>query len=265
MQLAKLEKCFMASLIHQNNDDTEFTSKLLPLELIDEEMQLDIYRNNLNGAHQKVLSQIYPACLNILGEEYFNQLCRVYRIQYPSIDSDLNNYGNHFPLFLNSMIESHEELTDFNYLNELANLEWYWHHCFYVKNDPVFDFSQLAHIEPELHENIEFVLSSSFSLHATTYPLLDIWTENKKHADQDKDFNMPDSEVYFYIIREQFSPKIGLLSLVEFAVLKGISERLALPELMALATDELVTQNLLMSFIEKGWVSSFLVNTNQEL
>ena len=103
MPLANIEKSFVGSLLQPQENDTVFLSELLPINSISKEMQLSIYRSNINGAHQKVLGQVYPAILNILGEVYFNQLCRVYRLEYPSMDADLNNYGEKFSLFIKKL------------------------------------------------------------------------------------------------------------------------------------------------------------------
>lgn len=84
MPLAKTEYAFMDYLIQSQNNETDFLSELCTVGVLTKEKQLEIYRSNINGAHEKVLGQVYPACKNILGEDYFNQLCGLYRIENPS-------------------------------------------------------------------------------------------------------------------------------------------------------------------------------------
>lgn len=258
MPLADIEKSFVHNLLQPQADEAAFLSELLPLDSLTEAKQLSIYRGNINGAHQKVLGQVYPACLNILGEDYFNQLCRVYRFEHPSTDPDLNNYGEHFSSFINGQFEIHDELSNFEYLAELAWLEWHWHTSYYAKDDGPFSFEKLALIDSDDQDKLVFILNNSFSLHSTLYPLLAIWKANKKNVEENQEFFMPESENYFCISRVNFIPVVELLNNDQYKVLKSISDGLSLTQLMerdAESADNFQSQ--LMNFIQKGWVSGF--------
>lgn len=258
MPLANIEKTFVGSLLQPQENDTVFLSELLPLNSISKEKQLSIYRSNINGAHQKVLGQVYPAILNILGEDYFNQLCRVYRFEYPSMDADLNNYGENFSLFIEEQIEQHQELIGLEYLADLAWLEWNWHAIYYAKNDKLFSFDKLASIDPELQGKIYFRISNAFSLHSTIYPLLDIWNANKGLVKNIQEFQMPDSEIYFCVSRQKFTPIVNLLDYEQYILLKSISNGMSFVQLAEL--DSVYDfENKLMSFIQQGWVTGFIV------
>ncbi len=262
MPLAKIERAFVGILLQQQVSEPDFLSELLPVGSLSEEKQLSIYRSNVNGAHQKVLAQIYPACLNILGKDYFNQLCRSYRFEYPSTDSDLNNYGEYFSSFINEQVEIHDELNGFEYLAELALLEWHWHANYYVKDDEPFSFEKLGLVEPGDHNKLVFTLSDSFTLFSTFYPLLDIWEANKNSADARQEFSMPETESYFCMSRVNFHPEIELLNNYQYELLKAIIGVAPLTQLSALEVDSDAEylndfQNEIMSFIQKGWVCNF--------
>ena len=261
MPLANIEHAFVTNLLNREASEAEFLSELLPVGLLSEEKQLSIYRSNINGAHQKVLAQIYPACLNILGEDYFNQLCRAYRFEYPSTDPDLNNYGKYFSIFIKIQSEIHNELSGFEYLSELAWLEWCWHASYYAKNDESFSFDKLALVDVADQNKLVFNLSYSFSLHLTIYPLLDIWNANKNAAEKKQEFVMPETENYFCISRADFTSVIRLLNEQQYNLLKFISKGLTLTQLAELdANDVGGFQNQLMNFIQQGWVSGFSIN-----
>lgn len=256
MPLANIERKFAASLLRKQGDDAGFLSELLPLDSINKEMQLSIYRSNVNGAHQKVLAQVYPACFNILGGDYFNQLCRLYRFEYPSSDADLNNYGKHFSLFMQNQIILHKELKGMEYLSELANLEWRWHASYYEKNDEVFSFEDLALVNADEQNKIFFKTSHSFSLYSTLYPLLDIWNTNKDLVDIDQEFYLSEYESYFCISRNDFSPKIDLLSYKQYKLLSLISKKSSLTKLVELDYEGCFEKELIY-FIQQGWVTGF--------
>lgn len=256
MPLVNIERGFVTSLLQQQENDAGFLSELLPLNSISKEMQLSIYRSNVNGAHQKVLAQVYPACFNILGEDYFNQLCRLYRFEYPSTNADLNDYGKFFPLFVGEKIQEYQELNSLEYLAELAGLEWHWHMSYYAKDDEVFSFEKLALIDVKLQDKIFFKVSNSFSLHSTKYPLLEIWEENKAVIESDQEFTMPGLESYFCIFRKDFTPTMNILNYEQHMLLKLISDGMTLAKLVELASD---FENKLMCYIENNWVTGFSI------
>ena len=258
MPLAEIEKSFMRHLIRPLGNDDEFLVELLPLNVISTEKQLFIYRSNINGAHEKVLSQIYPACLNVLGEEYFSQLCRSYRVEHPSTVPDLNNYGGGFSSFIAGQLEIHCELIDFKYLSELALLEWKWHLNYYAGNDAVFSFDDFSLVEPNKQENIVFILSDSLSLFKTEYPLLEIWEANKDVAYEDQEFVMPDDDTHFCISRVNYYPVAGLLNKEDYVLLKGMEDGLPFVQLAEL-NENASFQEQLVRFIQQGWVTHFFV------
>lgn len=255
MQLAKIEKEFMDCLLKPDKDSSLFLLKLLPLKFIDAERQLFIYRSNVNGAHQKVLAQIYPTCFNILGEEYFNQLCRMYRLEYPSIDADLNVYGEHFPCFIEKHIENNVELNGFEYLTDLVKLEWSWHVCYFAKDDEEFSFSKLESVKKTEQGRLVFKLSESISLHSTLYPVLDIWRANKSNIEEQQDFTLPESDIYFCIMQSEHKPELVVLDEKQYKLMSCISEGLSLNEINTCMQDGF--QEELMVFIQSEWVVGF--------
>lgn len=260
MPLANIEKNFVASLLQPQMNDVSFLSELLPLDSISKEMQISIYWSNVNGAHQKVLSQIYPACFNVLGEGYFNQICRAYRFKYPSVDADLNRYGEYFSVFMQEQIDDSQELQNFEYLAELASLEWHWHESYFADNDEEFSFKELDLIGSELQDRIFFRMSNAFYLHSTTYPLLDIWHANKNIPDDMQEFHMPDSEKYFCITRNGFASTVNLLDYESYILLKSILDEMSLVKLTSLdGTAAGDFKNKLMSFIQQGWITGFFL------
>lgn len=256
MPLANIEKLFIENLLQLNGDEAGFLDKLAPLNSLDEKNQLSIYRSNINGAHQKVLGQIYPASSNILGDEYFNQLCQAYRLKYPSTDPDLNKYGEFFSFFIEQQNEIHHELNEFEYLNELAWFEWCWHKSYYAKDDLPFNFEKLAMVHLSEQDKLKFIVNKSLTLHSTIYPLLDIWSANKGDIEDEQEFIMPDSETFFAVVRNDYISSIEILSKYQHELLTKISNGMSFIQ-VSKGEDENDFQNQLLSFIQKGWVTGF--------
>lgn len=262
MRLANIEKEFMSCLRRADKDTSTFLSELLPLKFINTEQQLFIYRSNVNGAHQKVLGQIYPACFNILGEDYFNQLCRLYRAEHPSVDADLNFYGKHFPVFIKNQIDEKVELKDFEYLGGLAKLEWSWHSCYFAKNNEEFSFEQLELVNESDQGDLIFELSESLSLHSTLYPLLEIWRANKDHLEKEQEFALSDSKSYFCVLQLELVPKLIELNKKQFELLSYVAKGLSLNEISNYMQDDF--QQELMFIIQNKLIVGFSLKQGKQ-
>lgn len=259
MSLANIEKIFMDNLLHPNNQDVDFLSNLLPLKKLSKEKQLNIYQSNINGAHQKVLEQVYPAILNILGDEYFSQLCKSYRFEHPSTDADLNGYGEYFSSFIAEQISIHKELNGFEYLASLAWLEWCWHSSYYANNDDGFSFEKLSLLNENEQNKIVLSLSNSFSLHSTNYPIVKIWQANISAVDCEQEFSTPEDKVYFCISRVELTPKLEFVDDKVYELLNLISKGLPLEKLMSASLNcaENTFQECLMLSIQNKWIVGF--------
>lgn len=266
MSLANIQHAFMLNLIESKQTRPDFISKLLPVGTLTQEKQLSIYRANIKGAYQKVLAQIYPACLNILGEKYFNQLCSNFCVEYPSTQADLNFYGAQFPEFIKKHIDSNAELKDYEYLEDLAFLEWHWHASYYADNDPLFSFENFALVNPEVQGELVFILSNAFSLHKTPYPLLDIWHANKEDIENKQEFIMPEEELYFCLSRVGFSVKAEVLNYGQYAILNAIVNKIPLALLTEVEVGYVDCFNdFLVDFIQRRWITGFYFPDTKEL
>ena len=257
MPLANIEQAFIQSLVQPPENDDHFLSQLSLVGNLTPAKQLTIYRSNINGAHQKVLGEIYPACLNILGEDYFNQLCHQYRLQHPSIKPDLNQYGGLFSEFLHRQIRKKEELVDFNYLPDLAVLEWHWHASYFTENDSDFNFEDLQQLPVEQQQQLCFQLSEAFSLHRSIYPVIEIWQANRGTPESQQNFSMPEKEIYYTIYRTDYAATIKSLSKIQFSILTAIAKLQNLQQLNQ--TFGLDFQQQLVYLIQQGWITGFFV------
>jgi len=255
MPLANIEQGFIESLLQPQNNDEQFLSQLSVSGSLSPEKQLSIYRSNLNGAHQKVLGEIYPACLNILGENYFHQLCRQYRFQYPSLHPDLNKYGGRFSEFLHYQVQLHDELKEFNYLPDLATFEWHWHTSHFTENDTPFNFEDLQQVPLDQQPKIIFQLSKSLSLHLSVFPILEIWQANRGTPETGQEFVLPETANYYTIYRSGYKTDFKSLNKTQHAALTAIAGKDMLQQLSHAFADDF--QAYLVEFIQHGWITGF--------
>lgn len=266
MPLASVEKTFIGCLLDESNSHNGFLSSLMPLKSINQEMQLSIYRGNRDGAYQKVLAQIYPACFNILGDDYFNQLCRRYYFEYPSTNSNLNIYGEYFPVFMRQQLEINKELKGMEYLGDLACLEWHYHCAYYAKNDETFSFEKLSKVDVHNQPNICFEISCSLSIASTIFPLLDIWNANKVLTDEKQIFSFPDEDINFCVSRFECVPIVTLLNQQQYVLLTEIINGRSFYELIELIQEKHISAEMfekeLKYFVQKKWLTGFVLKSH---
>ena len=245
----------MQSLLSRSFEDQSLLVELKNGTRLTPEKQLNIYRRNINGAYQNVLAQVYPACRSILGNDYFNQLCRLYRFEYPSTDYDLNTYGYYFSRFLADHINSDERLCEYAYLEDLATLEWHWHLSYFARDDTPFDYAGLEKLTTQQQTQLVFQLSSSFSLHISMYPIITIWLANHDKPDTRQEFEHDGNSISFCIFRKQYEPQIEELNRIDYAYLHAIDAGTPLEQLI----DEFGSKFSLRLpiYIQNGWISGF--------
>ena len=168
MNLKKLQQHFYQALLAQDSALPEWIADNKNLSA---QQSIDIYRHNMNSGLARALQTIYPACHRILGGAYFNQVARAYARRYPSTNSNLNEYGEHFADFLGTLCASNEELADFAYLPDLAGLEQRCHQAHYAADDAPFDFARLAKLAKEKYGQLVLQTSHSLSLLSSPYPI----------------------------------------------------------------------------------------------
>ena len=259
MPLHKVQSDFINSLMTPEFNESSLIEALKPGQRLSPLQQLDVYRRNINGAYQKVLAQVYPACCRILGEDYFNQLCRLYRFEHPSINPDLNGYGEQFPAYLAEHVGQHEELSDFEYLADLAALEWCWHASYFCEDDEVFDFAGLQSLDEARQADVILELGHSICLQQTPYPVISIWQANRVEATSDQLFEHDGSLIYYLIFRQQFEPQIEPLPVEDYNYLQAIHAGQTMSNLIGQYGEALSAR--LAEFIQRGWITAYHVDT----
>ncbi len=89
--------------------------------------QIGIYRQTVRSNLYSALEDTFSACSKVVGKDYFKQLAAEYFTKHPPEDTDLNIYGDQFPNYLQSVLETRPEAASLPYLPDLARLEWYWY------------------------------------------------------------------------------------------------------------------------------------------
>jgi hypothetical protein len=226
----------------------------------DEQARIKIYRAAILGSFTRVLAEVYPVIARLLGNEFFSAMARLYAIEHPSTQPDLNRYGSQLPEF----IQQFEPLSEMSYLVDMARLEWYWHEIFYAADSPPFDFSLLSALGEKDHGSIYLNLPEATRLQNSKFPLLRIWQQNQPEVTDPDEIDLNEGGVYLIIWRSGFDRRIEILNGDQWTLLQAVSKGLSMDSLFDQPKLGRVAGRILPDCIHRGWITTRKTTTLQE-
>ncbi len=252
MNLAELQARMLEAVTRAGDADPGLNSLISPARGIQPEIRLDAYRTNIRGAHLEALGAAYPVTQEVLGPRYWRQLLAQEIPAFGSQSPDLHEYGDFLPELLSRAQESYEELTDFGYLGELAQLEWQIHLARFKAPDPDFDWAAFQALEPDRQMRVRFTLSHALHKMRFSQPVDAIW-----HSHQVDGLDLPPRSPVACCVhrKESFDVTVTRLSEDEWKLLEALSKGQCLEALPA--GDSQATVRTLHDWIQCGWINGF--------
>lgn len=218
--------------------------------------RIGIYRAAILSSLTRVLSEVYPVINQLLGEEFFDAMARVYARQTPSTHPDLGGYGQEMAEFL----EDFEPVSELPYLPDVARLEWHWHEIFYEADDELGDFSVLAELSEEQQARVVFGLTCSARLLSSEYPISRIWAINQAEADSNEQVSLDVGPEYLLIWRQGYERRIDLVSRDQWILLSALNDGLDFQTLINKTGLGHGIGRLIPEMVQKGWITSLELN-----
>lgn len=215
---------------------------------------MDIYRNNSIGAKQRALEQVYPVMVNIIGERCFNTIAHQFVTAAPSLNADLNSYGEAFPEFLMNLVVRQAAFVDFVYLPDLARLEWFYHAAYYALDDKPISEQLSYALASENEKTISLVRSRALFYLITPYPVYAIWQSHRAGEGINEVTPLADEECLL-VYRRQGHPEIERINRDELNILEELAVVRDIESVVACALEKGVEiQQALPGMIQKGWI-----------
>ncbi len=133
--------------------------------------RFSLYRGNLTGTWDKVLSAAFPVIRQLVGDDFFSALTRAYGMAHPSDSPDLNQFGAGFGYFLAGF----EHVADFPYLPDMARLEWALQRAYYAPDGAALGADAFSALAPEDFERACFALHPAASLFQSAWAVVPLW------------------------------------------------------------------------------------------
>ncbi len=126
-----------------------------------------IYQNNIFGAVQDYMSEVYPASKGVVGEDFFKQMVHVFLQKSAPEHGNIHLYGDRFV----HLCETLEGLDGLPYLADLMTYEWALHSSYFAKASDVLDPASFPQ-EDLLSADVGF--NDSVHLVSSEFPVFEI-------------------------------------------------------------------------------------------
>lgn len=183
------------------------------------EERLDIYAEAYFERLVEVLEDDYAALKRVLGTDLFRALIVDYLEAHPSRDYSAAALGVKMPEFL----QTHELSETLPYLPDLARLEWNVVHAFFAQDSEALSLEGLGSITEEQWLSAAFRLDRSVRLLQSRWNIDAVW--------KSKDQPVEEEERWLVIYRSNYKVRVESLTQVQYKMLEGLSEGLALDQL----------------------------------
>ena len=216
-RLRELQLGFAAALLDGDGDGFDRHIRAAGLSSA---RRLQVYRHNTVLSLTGALAAVYPVVRRLVGEEFFQYAAAQYIKRHPSRSGDLHEFGEHFPLFL----QSFPPTAGLIYLPDVARLEWAYHQVFHAASQRTLDLAALAQVPAERQGELRFRLHPAARLLASAFPILRIWQVNQDDFGGDSTVDLAEGGVKLLIVRrENLDIEFETLADGEFSLLRALA------------------------------------------
>lgn len=254
MSLVDIQKAFGAAIYSDAADAlarlTQGPKEASTLESI------GIYQNNTRERLRSVLVQTFPVCMQLVGEQCFEQMTLAHVMVHPCRTHDLEQYGADFPDTVARILKEQAALNGaVPYLTDMAKVEWTAHRSYFAPNRSSFDFAAFAELDEQQYLNVRFELAADLSTAIAGWPVAKIWQMHQP-GNEVVGLNAFPTEQFLLIERPRYQAQISEIDKQTYEILNLIHKGFTLGELVEREAD---AQEVLRQALQQGWISGFSV------
>ena len=143
------------------------------------ERRFAVYRNNVCVGLVDALSERFPICLQLVGDEFFRAMAQCYVRERLPRTPMLFEYGDAFAAFVSEF----EPARELPYLPDVARLEYAVGQAYNAADAAPLPLDFLRALSHERLDNATAVLHPSTHVVASAYPIVSIW---RRHMSDDE-------------------------------------------------------------------------------
>jgi hypothetical protein len=138
-------------------------------------VRLGVYRNNARETFRKTLAATYPVVLRLVGDACFRGIAAHFMREFPSRAGDLDRFGSE----LATLLDVYYRDTEFEYLADVARLEWACAEVETAADSRPFDLIALEAVRDDDRSELSFAMQPAVRFVSSRYPVLSIWEANQ--------------------------------------------------------------------------------------
>ncbi|WP_374033865.1 putative DNA-binding domain-containing protein [Bdellovibrio bacteriovorus] len=215
MKLSELQSLFKKNILAPEADPS-YLEFLKPAGKLSLEQAFQIYHRTYLARLTEALRSTYPAVAWVLGDNFFNELCRKYIEAQPSVAYNLSDYGETFPGF----IQETSAAKGIPFLPDLAKFEWIYKE---VQHAGTPDPLPVETIQELLNsDDVKMHMIDAMELFESNFAVYDIWEHRFEPAYmfEDVNWNIPQS---LLIHKKQQKVLVQELLPVEAQILQALT------------------------------------------
>lgn len=206
----------------------------------------NLYQTNLIAC----LASTYSVVAQLVGQDCFQQMAKQYIKTFPSRSPNLNDYGDNFPEFINTIAE----VGSLPYLSDIARLEWLYLQCQNEEAAIAVSWEATAELFAQFGLGLCFKLQPHVRLLQSHYPIDDIWHWHQQH--QQETLTLSNESVQILLSKPTHQVEMTRLKASWFAWVSVFAHGKTLSELInqhpELDNTELVA--LLQTGLQQNWL-----------
>lgn len=163
------------------DSETHCPDYVLPNTIQGHSRRFNIYRNNRAVSLIDNLQATYPVVLQLVGEEFFNAVARLFIDQCPPQSPVMMEYGSNFSTFI-SQFPGTESVP---YLSDMAKLEWACLQSYHASDTATITPAELSQVPQDQLLNSQLTMHPAVDAIVSAWPIASIWSAVKGLIDGD--------------------------------------------------------------------------------
>ena len=220
--------------------------------------RFSVYRNNIVSSLMEAMAETYPAIKNIVGEDNFKTLARIFISKHPPSSPMMQAYGDLFPRFL----QAFKPLEHSPFLVDVALVERSWIEAYHAADCQILTGEQLTSIEPETLMGTRFVKHPATSIITSQYHLYDLFCLREDGSGNGGNFEKSEAMQAVLITRPFLSVEVAKLDFANTQFFNAIVNRQTLEQCVEIAMqidNEFDVSSAIAQSLSSGALSSGLL------
>lgn len=141
-------------------------------------LRFAVYRNNVVHSLVTVLTDSFPVVRQLVGDEFFGAMARLYLVDHPPASPLMHRYGAGLPAW----IADFEPATALPYLSDIARLEWARLCAFHAADAEPIEVQALIALmhTPDRLANTTLALHPTLTTVRSPHPIVSLWSAHQE-------------------------------------------------------------------------------------